>query len=730
MTPCKAPHLALMACAALLALPAAAPAQDAAQGVAQDAAQDAAQGAATLVADRVTLTGANLLVAEGNVEMFHQGRRLTARRVIYDDAAGTVRLTGPIRLSEPGEAGSVLVADAAELDRALENGILTGARLVLARELQLAAARIRRSEGRYTTLDRVVASSCEVCVSAPTPLWEIRAARVTHDAQTRQLAFEDAQLRAFGVPVAWLPRLSLPDPTVTRARGVLRPSFRSSTKLGTGISLPYFLPLGDHHDVTLTPYATDEGVRSLGIATRHALTSGTLSWEGALTRDRLRPGDTRGYLFGHGSFALPRDYRLGMQVQVASDRDYLSDHHVTEADRLWSGLTLDRVRGNQMVLAALGNFHTLREGESNATQPSLTADLTWERHWTLNGPVGGEAGLRIDGLAFRRNASADAIGRDMARLGARADWRRLWLLPQGMLATTEAALALDHYMIGDDPAYASTVTRLDPTAAVELRWPWMASAAGVTQVIEPVARLDVSRNSLPAVPNEDSRLAELDEENLFAPSRFPGQDARETGTRLALGIGWTRVDPAGWSLGLAAGRIWRSDTPVLPSASLSGSRRSDWLLAAHFTRPDGFSLSSRTLVDDKADIRRSETRLAWANDRVDLSAGYLWMRADPYEGRADKLSELVLDSGFDIGRGWHAGVNGRYDFAADRAERAGLNLGYANECVTVDLSLSHRRTSSTSVSSDTDIGLSVRLTGFGAGGSDKAKGPVRRRCLR
>ncbi|MFB2531434.1 LPS-assembly protein LptD [Paracoccus sp. p3-h83] len=684
---------------------------------------------ATLVADRVQVQDGSLLTATGDVQMFHQGRRLTATGVTYDQARGTIRLTGPIRLTEPGADGSVLIADQAELDADLRDGILTGARMLMARELQLAAARITRSQGRFTTFDRVVASSCEVCVSAPTPLWEIRAAQVRHDAETRRLTFHDAQLRAFGVPVGWVPQLSLPDPTVSRAAGLLRPGFRSTSKLGFGISLPVFVPLGDHHDLTLTPSVTTKNSRTLGLRGRHALTGGLIEWSGALTRDRLRPGELRGYLFGTARFALPRDYRLGVQVQTTSDPDYLSDYAISDADRLWSGVTIDRVRRDRMVFAAIGNFHTLRAGETNSTQPAQVAGLAWERRWPL---AGGEAGLRFDMLAFRRSSDAQDIGRDMTRLGLRADWRRQWLLPQGVVVAGELRLAADQFLIGDDASYDAATTRIDPTAAVELRWPWLRrDARGAAQVIEPVARLDLSRNRLPDVPDEDSRLAEFDEANLFAPSRFPGGDARETGQRLALGVAWTQIDPRGWSLGLAGGRIWRLGDARPASGSELARGNSDWLIAAHASAPGGLRWTGRALLGDGGDVNRAETRIAWANDRLDLSAGYLWQTADAYENRAEDLSELVLDGRFAIGGGWRAGLSGRYDFDARQVERAGLAVSYVNECVTVDLSLSHRRTSSTTVSRDTDVGLSVRLTGFGAGGgTGSADRAVRRRCLR
>ena len=68
--------------------------------------------------------------------------------------------------------------------------------------------------------------------------------------------------------------------------------------------------------------------------------------------------------------------------------------------------------------------------------------------------------------------------------------------------------------------------------------------------------------------------------------------------------------------------------------------------------------------------------------------------------------------------------------AADRAQRADLGLTYRNECVSVDLSVSRRFTASDNLRADTDVGLSVRLGGFGRQ-RDTGPGTVARRsCLR
>ena len=174
---------------------------------------------ASLVADRILLDGDNAIVAEGNVEIFVEGAELSAARLRYDRGSDTFTLDGPIRLSD-GER-VVILADTADLDGDLRNGILTSARFVLDQQLQLTAARIRRIDGRYTELSRTIASSCRICEAGGPPIWEIRASRVIHDEAERQLYLDDAQFRVAGLPIFYWPRLRLPDPTLTRATGFL-----------------------------------------------------------------------------------------------------------------------------------------------------------------------------------------------------------------------------------------------------------------------------------------------------------------------------------------------------------------------------------------------------------------------------------------------------------------------------------------------------------------------------
>jgi len=691
-----------------------------------------AQERAALVSDRLEITAGGHLVASGHVEVFYQGYRMTAARLVYDPAARTLAIAGPIVLTDAG-GGSIVLASAAELSADLRDGILTGARLLLNEQLQLAAARMRRTGGRYTALEDVVASSCRVCAAHPVPVWEIRARRVLHDAQERQIRFEDASLRVAGVPVIYLPRLRMPDPTLARATGFLAPRFRTTSDLGPSVWIPYFITLGASRDLTVTPYLTMRGSTTLGLRYREAFSRGAIEISGSITRDHLTTAGRRSYVLASGAFDLGRGYGLRFDVQTVSDRAYLLDYGISSSDMLDSRVTIERVRRDGFLTARLIGFQSLRDEDDNHTLPSLATDVTFSRRFAP-GLIGGQGRLTLQTHGHMRTShdpfdgpDPDTIadGRDVGRLSAVIDWRRSFLLGPGIEATILGEARADLVHIAEDATFAGTGQRGHAAAGIELRWPLLRQAAsGATDVIEPVVQLVWARRSGDPFPNEDSTLVEFDEGNLFALDRFPGADMIETGRRVNLGLGWTHVAPGGWSIGVTLGRVfrWSDDNPFGPASGLAG-KRSDWLLAATFDTPGGYAATGRLVLDDTLSLAKGELRLAVDAGRLALAGSAFYAVADASENRPLPARELRLDATWQVTPALAASARGSYDFEARRGTLAALGVEFRNECVAIDVSLSRRFTSSTSVSPTTDFGLAVDLIGFGSG---KTAGPSRR----
>lgn len=695
-------------------------------------AQESPPDPAVLVADDVRITAENQLIATGNVEALYQGRRLKAREIAYDRATERLLITGPLTLTDVD--GTVVLADSAELDREMTNGILRGARIVMQDQLQLAAVEMRRTDARYNQLYKAAITSCRVCETGRPPLWQIRAQRMIHDQEARQLYFHNAQFRILDTPVFYLPRLRLPDPTLERAHGFLTPTLINSTLLGTGVRVPYFIPIGESRDLTLAPFwATNS--RRLELRYRQAFRTGDIEFNGAISDDDFNPRSSRGYLFGEGRFELPRDFTLRFNIELVSDDTFLLDHGFSDKDRLQNEISIERARRDEYIRTAITHFQSLRVGESNATLPSLSGNAEYERRY-FPARLGGE--LRFGAALHGHYRSSDspiatldrfADGRDVTRFTTRLDWYRGWTLPAGVLASFQTGLILDHFEIAQAGiTSASDATELTPTAALELRWPLLKSTRHATHVVEPVVQLAWTGGSNPDIPLDEALQVDFDEGNLFNPSRFNAPDRRERGYSAAYGLSWTRIDPTGWQSTLALGQVWRDEklierdgiTPSFTKSSGLRDRTSDLLVAGQFRNANGLTVTARSLFDSVFDTTKAEARASWQNDYTDIGATYVWLSDDPAENRPSTVSEWAIDGSYRFARHWTGHAEWRYDAAADRSVRAGAGLTYSNECVDITLSVSRRFTSSTILEPETNIGFTVGLRGFSAATRDKS----------
>lgn len=670
-----------------------------------------AQGAATLVADNVSLNEDQQLIASGNVEVLFDGTRLTAQAIIYDQRSDTLEITGPIFLKTAD--GTILTADRATLDPRLENGMLQSARIVLDQQLQLVANQIDRRDGQYSQLYKSAATSCRVCGDTP-PLWEIRAERVVHDRSNRQLYFENVTFHVRGIPLVWLPRMRLPDPTLDRATGFLIPEQRNTSQLGTGIKVPYFITLGDHKDLTLTPYLSPE-TRTLELVYRQAFANGDLRVRGAVSDDTLRTTD-RSYVFANANFNLPNDYRLRFDIEAASDRAYLRQYGYSGKDRLDSAISLERIDDRSLYRARYTYYQTLRDDEVNSSLPPIIADLSYGQRFTpaFGGTVDYETSLDI---AYRYSDADGDAGRDVVRGGVRGGWQDSRILAGGILAEAKLEARADLYVVDNDDTYAETLVRIVPAGGIALRWPLgLQTATGATHLLEPVISLSWAQSLGGTPPNEDSIRTELDRANLFDLSRFAGDDAYETGSQAAAGLVWTRIGASGAVSTVGIGRVFRAETQDgFTRSSGLDERRSDLLIAAQLSLQPDLIWDTRSLWDDSSGLTVADSRLEWNFDTVSLAANYIWQREDAAENRDETISEWSFDSSFDLNRAWTVDIDGRYDVAADRPVSAGINVEWQNECVTIDVSASRRFGASDTVEPTTTYGISGTISGFSTG---------------
>lgn len=675
---------------------------------------------ATLIANSISVERSGRLTASGAVEVWYGQTRLSAERLVFDRRTNQIDLQGPLVLSDG--PSRVVLADQAQLSEDLREGLLIGARFVLDQRLQITAARAERRAGaRGARLETVAASTCDICADNPVPLWEIRAAEVQHDEIGERLHLRNAEFRFRGVPLVRLPNTNMPAPGVVRARGFLAPVLDANDVLGARIAVPWFLPLGAHRDLTLTPGAGTEGSASLGFRYRAAQSDGGVQLAGLVAQDQSLPGMMRSYLRLNGAYRLAADFRLVFDAITVSDRRVLRDYAISRENRLTSQITLERIRRDEMIrLRALG-FNSLRMGDINSELPSQVVQGGWERRIGLGHTLlGGEARLSLEALTYSRPSGVDILGRDATHARARIGWDRQETLVGGLRLRLAAQGEGMVSRIRDDSTYPAPVEQLRGQAMAELRWPLArVTATGARQVIEPVAQVIVGTTASAALPNDDHRMPELDGANLFALNRFSGFDGADTGSRLNFGIGFSHHDPRGWSVDILAGRVLRlSPLPGFAPAHRQplGALNSDWFLGVSAQLPGQLRTGLALTADDAGTLSRGEAGLHWTGAYSAVSTRLLHVPLLLEERRPEPLTAWSVDLNHSFAEGWTAGVGWDYDLSLNLFSTARAGLTFRNECLLVDAGLRQAFVGPYNPAPSTSFELRVQLLGLGGGG--------------
>ena len=115
--------------------------------------------------------------------------------------------------------------------------------------------------------------------------WNLNAGELIHDKEQKKITYKNASLDLNNIPVLYLPYFSHPDPTVKRESGFLPPTLANlGGDIGSTIKIPYFYPVSQSADFTLSPvYYFKQNPLLLG-EYREKFKNGDLSLEGGFTQ--------------------------------------------------------------------------------------------------------------------------------------------------------------------------------------------------------------------------------------------------------------------------------------------------------------------------------------------------------------------------------------------------------------------------------------------------------------
>jgi LPS-assembly protein len=553
--------------------------------------------------------------AVGNVQMFFNGTSIEADKVIYDQKTKRLHAEGNIRLTDAD--GKITYANIMDLSDDYRDGFVDSLRVDSPEQTRMAATRADRSSGNYTVFENGVYTACAPCKDDPKkpPLWQVKGARIIHDQTDKMMYFENAQLEFFGVPMAYLPYFSTPDPTVKRKTGFLMPSITSASTFGFGVETPFYWAIAPDYDATFSPRITSrQGVLFQG-EFRQRLVNGSYQIR-AYGIDQLdrsaftgQPGDRqfRGGVDTKGQFALNDKWVWGWDGVLLSDYYFFSDYRLAQyKDTLGSFLSLPTEAISQLYLSGVGNrsyfdartiYYLSYSGNQNQV-PIVHPVIDYANVLNRN-LLGGEFSYKTNFTSLTRDTaafdpitllaatngwclptSADptvktptncllrGIPGTYTRATAEGQWRRSFTDDWGQIWTPFAKVRVDAIdaSISNQPGVSNFLPvgdtqalRVMPTVGLEYRYPFINVQPWGTTTIEPIAQVIIRPNETYAgkLPNEDAQSMVFDASNLFSVDKFSGYDRVEGGGRANVGVQATTQFDRGGSVNVLFGQSYQ-----------------------------------------------------------------------------------------------------------------------------------------------------------------------------
>lgn len=643
----------------------------------------------------------SLVIARGNVEIVQDARILRADTVTYNQKDDLVTATGNVSILEPD--GNVVFAEHAQVTGDLKRGVVTNIRVLLADNSRAVAASGVLSGGTVTNMRRGVYSPCRTCVGTKgTPLWQIKAYRITHNKKDKVVEYRDAFMEFMGLPIMYTPYLSHPDPTVKRQSGFLPASAGVDSDLGLFFRIPYFWVIDRDKDATITLMETLKEGPALLAEYRQRFSKGTLEVDASGTIADIKPkvstqnldegeNEFRGHLKTDFDYHIDPTWRSGLNVHVTSDDTYLQRYKIDNRNLLENVAFVEGFRGNNYAAAHAYAWQDLRAGNRQGQMPIIHPTINYNYVGPTT-PYGGRFLADANLLLLTRTG-----GTDSRRLSLKSGWEQRGMTSGGHSLLAHATLQTDLYHASrvTIPGRAATDTtdgvsgRIFPRAGFDWRYPLALSRPDATYTIEPVAGIMLSPNggNPEEIPNEDSQVFEFDDTNILSRNLFAGRDRVEGGQRLYYGAELGVYGRQGYSSAFF-GQSYRlrNNDAILANTGLD-DHFSDYVGRVLIRPKLPVETVYRFHIDkDDLSFKRNSLFFKAGPPALNFSLNYDFFDLSSSGGQFPNREEVSAGFSSQISRDWAISGNTRRDIINGFTSSQSINVVYTCDCFTMQIS--------------------------------------------
>ena len=625
----------------------------------------------SLSADKILVDENGALTASGNVVIRHGSTTIKAKSIVYDKNQDYLKIA---EIREFIDGNKIKIsANSGELNSSLNKGTLSLVKVVLDEQIKIDAGSIEYRGGSLRKVSEITrVTSCNEC-DGEAPQWHFTASSASRDLQNLNVIYRDVTFRVKGFPIAYIPYLRLPDPTVERAQGFLIPIVALTSNLGVGIKLPYFIPLGGSRDILLTPLFSPNS-RTVEYRYRQAFRDGSLQIDGAVSSDILSQKNIRSFYRVQGDFKLPYDVQLNYDIGQSSENSYLKDYSFNDTEDFDSEIDLEKTVANKYRLFnGQVKFKDKKDDNLNSQRYiSILGDFNQVLNQNI---VPGNVSLRANLNSSMNFDYENGFSRPPSSAQVSLNYNRFRNLGSLELSSS-SFFELSSFVNSENNGSTDEESTIRYGAALKTGLPLYKSSTNSKQTLTP--KLQISISDQTDIINGDAFIGsdELNFTNLFSSKKVTSLSESELGATLSFGIDFHSEWRNGQKLELTFGGL--SIDKMTYNTSSKKSHMGDdpnYIVGFKYKSSDFQNFSGDSFFSNNGKLMNAilKSSSSWLNFKTNTAYEFINTKSD--ERLNSNIENLHFLSEYKFNESSHLNLNIRHDLTQNKTADFVYGLG-------------------------------------------------------
>lgn len=327
-------------------------------------------------ADKLSYDRRNyLIIAEGNVLIKKKRCQVIADKIIFDKKRQYLYIVGDLIIKSRKQ--TYYFGTKAFFSTGTTKGIITKFQTRFFKKELFIAELIRIKKSRNIIIKNFIFSTCKICADNSilySPLWQIKLKRVIINHQKNRADFKTNKIELKGIPVLYLPYITIPNVNIIKMLGSFMPRFNKSYNMELQISIPHYFSISPYINFSYIHTISNKKKSIFNIDIEYSTKHGPYRWTTCFFSKSNNPNYSL-YLHTNALLNINDRYYVNYKIQrLVNKGKTFWNNHITHHIILDNYLSIINKRKDMLLTVENFTFQAFekRKKYHNYILPSIT----------------------------------------------------------------------------------------------------------------------------------------------------------------------------------------------------------------------------------------------------------------------------------------------------------------------------------------------------------------------